>query len=77
MLQINPPLVNQLATSHSTISEKYELLKEKLTTLVHMTVFLKHDELIQTEGLIETFTHALNFLGDVQVANSCAGTVRP
>ena len=26
-----------------------------------MTVFLKHDQLIQTEGLIENFTHALNF----------------
>ena len=36
-------------------------LKENLKTLVHMIVFLKHDQLIQTEGLIENFTHALNF----------------
>ena len=105
-----------------------------------MIVFLEHDQLIQTDCLIETFTHALNFancyvesrqfqtlyatctypimhlippsnlqnlcfsfllgitavqreiendayakflgqlrciMGDVQVTNSCAGTVRP
>ena len=36
-------------------------LKEKLMTLVHITVFLKHDQLIQTEGLIENFMHDLNF----------------
>ena len=36
-------------------------LKEKLKTLVHMIVFLKYDQLIQTEGLLETFMHVLNF----------------
>ena len=36
-------------------------LKEKLKTLVHMIVFLKHDQLIKRDCLTETFTHALNF----------------
>ena len=61
MLQINPPLVNQLTASHFTISERYVLvncLKEKLKTLGHMIVFLKHDQLIQTEGLIETLARS-------------------
>ena len=40
---------------------RVDCLKEKLKTLVHMIVFLKHDQLIQKGGLIESFTHALNF----------------
>ena len=46
-------------------------LKEKLKTLVHMIVFLKHDQLIQTEGLIENFTHALNFANCYVESRQC------
>ena len=46
-------------------------LKEKLKTLVHMIVFLKQDQLIQTEGLIENFTHALNFANCYVESRQC------
>ena len=46
-------------------------LKEKLKTLLHMIVFLKHDQLIQTEGLIENFTHALNFANCYVESRQC------
>ena len=46
-------------------------LKEKLKTLGHMIVFLKHDQLIQTEGLIETFTLALNFDPSLPRTSNC------
>ena len=46
-------------------------LKEKLKTLLHMIVFLKHDQLIQTEGLIENFMHALNFANCYVESRQC------
>ena len=46
-------------------------LKEKLKTLLHMIVFLQHDQLIQTEGLIENFTHALNFANCYVESRQC------
>ena len=46
MLQINPP-------------PRVNCLKEKLTTLVNMIVFLKHDQLIQTGSLIKRIVRTL------------------
>ena len=60
--------------SHSKISNRkipVNCLKEKLKTLLHMIVFLKHDQLIQTEGLIENFTHALNFANCYVESRQC------